>query len=143
MNILSAPRLCALGLTFVGAVGCHKVSEPAPATAAKENPVLTPASRARSAAEQIADSRCEREQQCGNIGNDKTYATSEECVTRIQSDWREDLNSRQCPGGINRKELNDCLSRIRAEACENPFDALARITECTAAQICIEQPAGS
>lgn len=143
MNTLSTSGLCALGLAFLATIGCHKVSEPAPATAAKADSVLTPASRARPASEQIAESRCEREQQCGNIGNDRTYTTSQECFTRIQKDWRDDLNSRECPGGINQKELNDCLGQIRAEACENPFDTLARVTECTAAQICIEKPAGS
>ncbi|RYZ04746.1 MAG: hypothetical protein EOO73_22400 [Myxococcales bacterium] len=141
MNKLSRSGLCAFGLAVVALAGCHKVSEPAPATAAKESSVLAPASRARTAAEQIAESRCEREQQCGNIGNDNKYATSQECFTRIQSDWREDLNGRDCPGGINQKELDQCLGQIRAEACENPFDTLARITECTAAQICIEQRA--
>lgn len=140
MKSLSKVGLCALGLGALAVASCTKVSEPAPRAAVTDNPALTPASRSRSAAEQIAESRCEREQQCGNIGNDKTYHTSDECFTRIQSDWREELNSRQCPGGINQSQLNECLAQIRGEACENPFDALARITACTAAQICIEQP---
>jgi Family of unknown function (DUF6184) len=139
MNTLSGSVLCALGLGVFAVAGCHKVSEPAPATAAEESPGLTPASRARSAAEQIAESRCEREQQCGNIGNDKTYATSGGCLKRIQSDWREDLSLRECPGGINEKELNECLGQVRAEACKNPFDALARMTECTVGQLCIAE----
>jgi hypothetical protein len=139
MSTLFRLGLCVVGLSAWAAAGCHRVSEPAPTTAAKEIAALPPAARARTAAEQIAESRCEREQQCGNIGNDKTYTTSGECLTRIQTDWREDLNSRECPGGINQKELDECLGRIRAEACENPFDALARITECTAAQICVEK----
>ncbi len=140
MNGFSQFGRCALALTALAVAGCTKVPEPAPRSATADNPALAPASRARTAAEQIAESRCEREQQCGNIGNDKTYTTSQECVSRIQSDWREDLNSRECPGGINQKELNECLGQVRGEACENPFDALARITECTAAQICIEKP---
>lgn len=139
MSVLSRSGLCALGLWVVAAAGCHKVSEPAPATAAQEDASFTPASRERSASAQIAESRCEREQQCGNVGPDKTYTTSAECLTRIQTDWREELNSRECPGGINQEQLGECLTRIRGEACENPFDALARLTECTAAQICIEQ----
>lgn len=140
MKTLTKSGLCALLLATSAVVGCHQVKEPTPASAANEQPALTPASRTRSAAEQIAETRCEREQQCGNIGNDQKYSSSQDCISRIQSDWKDDLNGRQCPGGINQKELQECLGQIRAEACENPFDTLARITECTAAQICIEQP---
>jgi hypothetical protein len=139
MNTLTKSGLCALFLSASTAVACHQVNEPAPATAGNEQPALTPASRTRSAAEQIAESRCEREQQCGNVGNDQKFSSAQDCLSRIQNDWKDDLNGRQCPGGINQKELQECLGQIRAEACENPFDTLARITECTAAQICIEQ----
>ncbi len=121
-----------------GGIGCHKVTAPPPVTAKSSDPALTAAVRPRSAADLIAESRCEREQQCGNVGQDKTYSSAPDCLARIQTDWKADLNARECPGGINRNELNECLTAIRDEACQNPFDALARITQCTAAQICIE-----
>lgn len=140
MNTLLKLTLPAALLVSAGLAGCTKVNEPAPVTARDESPALAPAARTRSAAEQIAESRCEREQQCGNIGKDKAYSSSQDCLARIQNDWKEDLNGRACPGGINQKELSECLGQVRAEACESPFDTLARITECTAAQICIEQP---
>ena len=100
---------------------------------------MTPASRTESATEQIAQSLCKREQECGNIGPDKTFSTSKDCLVRIQSDWKDELNARQCPGGINQKELNECLEQVRGEDCANPFHTLARITECTSGQICIEE----
>lgn len=135
------------GKTLVGVLAasslwaCHKVPERQPETQASAMADgMTPASRTRSAAEQIAQARCEREQQCGNIGPDKTYTSSQDCSLRIQSDWKDDLNARQCPGGINQEQLKECLQQIGAEACESPFDTLARITECTQGQICIEQP---
>jgi hypothetical protein len=101
---------------------------------------MTPAARSRSAAEQLAQARCEREQQCGNVGPDKTFSSAQDCLVRIQSDWKDELNARECPGGINQHELNECMTQVRAEACSNPFDTLARITECTSGQICIEKP---
>jgi len=144
MKTLNHLALGALGAGLLAMVGCTKAHEAEPATARNTDtslpPAMTPASRTRTAAEQIAQARCEREQQCGNIGSDQKYSSSQDCISRIQSDWKDDLNGRQCPGGINQKELQECLGQIRAEACENPFDTLARITECTAAQICIEQP---
>ena len=93
-----------------------------------------------SAAESIAESRCERERHCDNIGDNKKYSSASDCIDRIRADWKDDLNARECPGGINQNELSECVMQVRAEACGNPFDTLARITECTSGQICIEQP---
>jgi len=149
--------LCALGATLAFVTGCSKEQPPAesaydttqqqptvrdpdaPMPASQTSGAMTPASRTQSAAEQIAQSRCEREQECGNIGKDKTFSSSQDCLARIQNDWKEDLNARECPGGINQEQLNQCLAQVRAESCGNPFDTLARITECTSGQICIEK----
>ncbi|HYQ16650.1 MAG TPA: DUF6184 family natural product biosynthesis lipoprotein [Polyangiaceae bacterium] len=149
MNRLSdvATRAGFISLTagLLSLVGCSKVNEPEPATAHNDGSVLTPtenmtpASSTRTAAEQIAQARCEREQQCGNIGKDQTFSSSADCLTRIRNDWKDELNARECPGGINEHELNECLGQVRGEACSNPFDTLARITECTSGQICIEK----
>lgn len=143
MNTLSKLGLCSLAASAAfSIVGCSKESERGPAdgpgTAMADG--MTPAARTRSAAEQLAQARCEREQQCGNIGADKTYSSAQDCTARIRSDWKDDLNARECPGGINQKELDECMQQIRGEACSNPFDTLARVTECTAGQICIEKP---
>lgn len=131
------------------ALGCNRSSDREPEVASKTSRTsdpevqgynMTPASGTRPAAEQIAQARCERERTCGNIGDDKSYSSSQDCLARIQSDWRDDLNARECPGGINQHELDECMAQIRAEACGNPFDTLARVTECTSGQICIEKP---
>ena len=127
------------------ACACNKSHEPEPRMARNDpstanDRVMTPASGTRSAAEQISRARCEREQQCGNIGADKTYSSHQDCLARIRNDWRDELNARECPGGINQHELDECLSQVRSEACGSPFDTLARVTECTQGQICIEAP---
>lgn len=128
------------------ALACNKSSEREPELASTtsrtsdNDHTMTPASGTRPAAEQLAQARCERERTCGNIGNDKTYSSSQDCLARVQSDWRDDLNARDCPGGINQHELDECMSQIRSEACGNPFDTLARIAECTSGQICIDIP---
>jgi len=155
MNTFKAFGLCACAALMAAGAGCSKESEPArtahhetretrmpvahhePLTPRGER--MTPASRTRSAAEQIAQARCERERQCGNIGADKTFSSSQDCLARIQNDWRDDLDARKCPGGIDQHELNECLEQIRSEACANPFDTLARVTECTSRQICVEK----
>jgi hypothetical protein len=97
---------------------------------------MRPASRARGAAESITEARCAREQRCENIGSDKKYSSFSDCSARISNDWKEELNARECPGGIDQKELDECLAAIRNEDCNSPFDTLGRLTECTAGPIC-------
>lgn len=99
---------------------------------------MLPASRPASAAESIAEARCAREQRCNNVGSNKKYSSHNDCMARIRDDWKADLNARECRGGINQSELNECMTAIRAEECNSPFDTLDRVGECTAAQICIE-----
>lgn len=130
----------ASGATFA----CGHKSTPA-ANAADEQarpnvatPPMTAASGTHSAQEQIASARCEREQTCGNIGENKSYLSSQACLAGIRADWKDDLNARECPGGVNNHELGECLGQIRAEACGNVFDTLARVTECTQGQICVK-----
>lgn len=137
-------KLAFVCLSGCAALACDHGSTPA-ARAANEpagpnvsTPPMTAASGTHSAREQIASARCEREQTCGNIGENKSYSSSQDCLARIRADWKDDLNARECPGGVNNHELSECLAQIRAEACGNPFDTLARITECTQRQICIE-----
>ena len=132
--------LCAVSALTVA---CNRETEREPVSAqnqATPPAEMTPASRTRSAAEQIAAARCEREKECENVGPDRTYSSGPDCVARIQNDWKDELNARECPGGIDQHELDECVSQIRAEACGNPFDTLARITECTQSQICVEDP---
>ncbi|HWA76784.1 MAG TPA: DUF6184 family natural product biosynthesis lipoprotein [Polyangiaceae bacterium] len=126
-------------LSFVVLAACSKNND-RPATTANGEPVVvqtpTPASATRSATESIAMSRCQREQTCNNVGADKKYSSASDCLTRIRADWKDDLNARECPGGINQKQLDECLTKIRNEDCGSPFDTLSRVSECTAAQIC-------
>ena len=96
-----------------------------------------PATETRSATESIAEARCAREQTCENIGADKKYSSSDDCLARIREDWREDLNAPECPGGVNESELNECLTAIRNEDCSSPFDTLSRLAECGDSQICV------
>lgn len=92
----------------------------------------------RSAAESIAEARCVREQRCDNVGDNKKYSSVSDCTTRIRADWKDDLNARECPRGVKRAQLDECLDKIRAEECGSPFDTLARVSECTAGQICAD-----
>jgi hypothetical protein len=114
-------------------VACGSNSR-APETAAAR--AEASASEGGSAVESISEARCARESRCENIGSDKRYSSMEDCVIRVREDWRDDLDARACPSGVNESQLNECLSAIRQEDCSSPFDTLERVAACTASQIC-------
>lgn len=108
----------------------------APETAAAQAEAR--ASEGGSAVESIAEARCARESRCENIAPDKRYSSMEDCVARVREDWRDDLDARSCPSGVNEPQLNECLSAIREEECSSPFDTIERVSACTASQICAD-----
>lgn len=109
---------------------------------ADDDATLQPASRTtRSASRSIAEARCAREIRCDNVGPDEKYSSSEDCLARVSNDWKDDLNARECPGGVDQTQFQQCLTAIRAEECSSPLDTLERVTECTASAICVEDAA--
>jgi Family of unknown function (DUF6184) len=132
-------------LGSLGAAGCDRESRESRSVERNEPLSTTPGAMderqpvrgtAASAADEIAQVRCAREIGCGNVGAGKEYESERACLTSVQSEWREDLNARECPGGINRKELNECLQEIRNSDCKNPIDALGSIVACRTSDIC-------
>jgi hypothetical protein len=126
------------GLTFAGLtliIACNRSNDPEPMAPASAQVAETEESGV-SAADSIARSRCEREERCDNIGGDKKFSSMDDCLTRVRTDWKDDLDARECPGGINRAELDECLNEIRSEDCSSPFDTLERVAACTSGQIC-------
>ncbi len=84
----------------------------------------------------IATSRCEREQRCGHVGVSQRHPTLHACQASVRSSYSNDLNASDCPGGINRAELAECVAEVRNEDCNNPLDTLGRLAACRAADIC-------
>jgi hypothetical protein len=112
-------------------VGATREPTAQPPTEVKGEPVHAQAIDA------ITNERCAREQRCGNIGADQKFSSHDECTTKTRSDWAGDLSAYECPGGIDQKELNECLAEIRNDDCNNPFDSLERIVACRSSDICL------
>src|SRR5687768_6975019 len=89
--------------TFAAACG----SSQRPAESAMVDPA---SSEVRSATESIAESRCAREARCENIGADKRFSSMDDCIIRVRADWKDDLDARECPSGVNEMQLNECLN---------------------------------
>jgi hypothetical protein len=91
-----------------------------------------------SAIERVVAARCAREATCKNVGPDKHYASDDACQQKLRSDMRDDLNMKDCPSGIDQKELNECLDSIRKEDCSNPIDAISRLAACRTSDLCLK-----
>lgn len=85
----------------------------------------------------IAESRCSREARCNNIGAKHKYASVAECTTKLSDEKTDDLNLKDCPRGIDKKELDECLTAIKKEDCNNPLDSLSRLAACRSSDLCL------
>ncbi len=95
----------------------------------------------QSAIDRIVAARCAREATCKNVGADKHYKSSAECTQKIKADMKDDLNVKECPRGIDEKELNECLDSIHKEDCNNPVDVLSRLAACRTSDLCLSSGA--
>jgi hypothetical protein len=146
--IMKAAIFTTLALSSLCALACDRdpreMRKSEPVTAIEEPTTLDqlePVSgRTGPAVQAIAQASCSREERCNNIGADKKYTSQQACLTRVQSDWQSDLNSRECPGGIDQKELSECLQEIRNDDCNNPMDSLGRFVACRESDICMAMP---
>jgi hypothetical protein len=93
------------------------------------------------AVSRIVASRCAREAACNNVGVDKHYQNEAGCTAKLRSDMKNDLNAKDCPYGVDVKELNECLEAIRKEDCNNPIDAISRIGACRTSDMCLKTAA--
>lgn len=90
------------------------------------------------AIDRIVAARCAREVTCNNVGTDKHFTTREVCSQKLKSDMRDDLSAKDCPRGIDQKELNECLQSIQKEDCNNPIDMIGRLTACRTSDLCLK-----
>jgi hypothetical protein len=109
--------------------------EPRPTSGAPNNVARTTTAMAVSS---IATARCDRELKCNNIGTNKTYLSTDECITKLQNDKRTALNANDCPQGVSDKDLASCLKSIREEDCGNPLDSISRLTTCRSGAMCLK-----
>lgn len=92
----------------------------------------------QAALDRIVTARCAREATCHNIGADKHYASTQACTDKIKADMADDLNAKDCPYGVDEKELDGCLAAIRKEDCGNPIDAISRLAACRTSDMCLK-----
>lgn len=91
--------------------------------------------------QKIVAARCAREATCSNVGPNKRYVNKDVCTQKVRTDMKEDLNAKECPHGIDEKELNECLEAIQKEDCNNPIDIIGRLAACRTGDLCLKTSA--
>ncbi len=111
--------------------GSHQTTAPSSQGATNMQPAVDSATVGR-----MATTRCDREQACNNIGGGKTYVTRIACMDQMQGNIANELNSYNCPNGLNAQQVDDCLAAIGQEKCDHPFDTLSRLEKCRTGALC-------
>ncbi|HLK36842.1 MAG TPA: DUF6184 family natural product biosynthesis lipoprotein [Polyangiaceae bacterium] len=88
--------------------------------------------------DQLTTARCDRENTCNNVGDGRKYASRQVCIDQMRGSVANDLNPYKCPRGIDRANLDACLTAIQSEECGHPLDTLSRIDKCRAGALCLE-----
>ncbi|MBV9946179.1 MAG: hypothetical protein JOZ69_04965 [Myxococcales bacterium] len=87
---------------------------------------------------QLATARCDREQRCNNVGAGQRYASREVCMDQMRGSLANDLNTHECPKGIDDAQLDRCMTAVRSEECSRPLDTLSRIDKCRTSTLCMK-----
>jgi hypothetical protein len=88
--------------------------------------------------EQLSLARCNREQNCDNVGGGRTYATRAVCLDLMRGSIGNDLNAYNCPLGIDRANLQRCLTAVREEHCGDAVATVSRAQICRTGALCLK-----
>lgn len=91
-----------------------------------------------SAVDRITAARCAREVTCSNLGPDKHFTSNDNCVSQVRGNLSKELNANECPDGIDAKQVDECLEKIRNESCTNPLSTVERLAECRTSAMCLK-----
>lgn len=126
MRLPSSVTLLAAVGSLLGACG---KDQPAPLV-----PASGIVSEAEDAAESVANARCDREQRCKTIGESKTYADRDHCMTVMKNEAMKDFSD--CRKGVDQEDLRQCLTEIANQDCDGPFSGLAESKACGMDDLC-------
>ena len=88
------------------------------------------------AADRLATARCDHEEHCDHVGAGMPFATLYDCVTRVRAGMRSELDSFGCRGTLASAGVNQCMSTIIEESCQQPRSDLAHLSQCQSTAVC-------
>lgn len=95
------------------------------------------------ARDDIAQVRCERFEECGDIGSGETFSSLDDCVVNQKQDFNDRWPSDRCAEGhLNEELYENCLKRASTIACDGSAratDQQAFDRECSARKLCTDK----
>ncbi|MGA7123092.1 MAG: DUF6184 family natural product biosynthesis lipoprotein [Polyangiaceae bacterium] len=88
--------------------------------------------------QELAAARCDRERSCNNVGGGQKYASPNVCMDQMRGSIANDLNTYNCPHGIDRNEVDHCVAAIKNEECSHPLDTITRMEKCRTDRMCLK-----
>jgi hypothetical protein len=140
-------RMVAVSIASAGmlVLGCEhtddrNVATSPPARGTASRPVgATNIQASTSVVDRLSNARCDREEACKNVGDGKEYASRRVCMDQIHGGIANDLNSFQCPGGLDAAAVQQCLIAIGNEECgAHPIEAITRMDKCRSGAMCVK-----
>jgi hypothetical protein len=145
MNTLHTLVSVSLASAGMLVLGCEHTDRSVATSSPSEQPIgatnAQPAGNTvdASVVDRLANARCDREQTCDNVGDGKTYASRHVCLEQQKGSIANDLNSYQCPRGIDGAAVQQCLSAIGGEECgAHPVEAITRMDRCRNGAMCMK-----
>lgn len=89
--------------------------------------------------ERISDAACDREQSCGTIGPGAYFTSREECLGVMRTKLSPKLTHQNCPMGIAKGALDDCIAGYQASECAQPGFAITRNVHCSVSDLCMKE----
>jgi hypothetical protein len=86
----------------------------------------------------LAAARCDREQSCNNVGAGAKFVSRDVCMDDMRGSLANDLNTYNCPRGIDEGQLDRCMTAIRNEECGHPLDTITRMDKCRTGTLCLK-----
>jgi hypothetical protein len=145
LHLLTTVTLALASATLL-TLGCEhtddqNVATPAPGSVPQPMGATNPQSREVDASivDRLANARCDREQACNNVGDGRKYSSRRTCSEQLHGGISNDLNSYQCPGGIDGTAVQQCLTAIGNEECgAHPVEAITRMDKCRSGAMCLK-----
>lgn len=128
----TVPVLAAVLVSCKGDRGAHKPDDAARAERPRVDRVEAAAS--------IARERCHRDERCNKLGPGHPYADSADCSLNVERELVDEFKSNACEGGVEPKELDECVAAIRGHDCANPFNKLEELAACRESELCRAAP---
>lgn len=58
-------------------------------------------------------------------------------MNQLRGSIGNELNAYNCPRGLDSDAVDHCMTAIKNESCEHPFETLSRFDKCRTGNLCI------